>query len=193
MPAPNQKGGKRPSNSDDVIEVPDPKLSQQQAHPPNIKGHQPQPQPAPSNASSRIAAEKYNSLPPEAKARFQEQQRLHNEAAQRAANAQRLGQNIQGQRAAEAANQKSAPNAGRDERVKELRSEVMKTMLIRQPIPMSPNTRTRMIDKLRSTCGMSQRLENSLPLFLTLSKDEEKTKDLLRSVGRFINIVKTAY
>lgn len=192
--APNQKGGKRPSNSDDVIEVPDPKLSQQQAHPPNIKGHQPQPQPQPasSNASSRIAAEKYNSLPPEAKARFQEQQRLHNEAAQRAANAQRLGQNIQGQRPAEAANQKSAPNAGRDERVKELRSEVMKTMLIRQPIPMSPNTRTRMIDKLRSTCGMSQRLENSLPLFLTLSKDEEKTKDLLRSVGRLIKILKTA-
>lgn len=188
MPQSNQKGGKRNNNNDDVIEVPDPKLSQQQARPPNIKG----PQPAPNNASSQMTPEKYNSLPPEAKARFQEQRRLHNEAGQRA-NAQRLGQNVQGQRPAEAVNQIVVPNAGgRDERVKQLRSEIMRTMPTRQPIPMSPNTRTRMIEKLKSAGVMSQRLERSLPLYLSLSKDEEKTKDLLRSVGQFAKTLKAA-
>ena len=190
VPQSNQKGGKRINNSDDVIEVPDPKLSQQQARQPNIKG--PQPQPAPNNASSQMTPEKYNSLPPEAKARFQEQRRLHNEAGQRF-NAQRLSQNVQGQRPAEAVNQNVVPNAGgRDERVKELRSEIMRTMPTRQPIPMSPNTRARMIEKLKSAGVMSQRLERSLPLYLSLSKDEEKTKDLLRSVRQFAKTLKTA-
>lgn len=79
-------------------------------------------------------------------------------------------------------NKTTVPNAGRDERMKELRSEVMRSMPARQPVPMSPNTRARMIEKLKSAGSMSQRLESSLPLYLSLSKDEETTKDLLRSV-----------
>ena len=195
LPQPSQKGGKRNTHSDDVIEVPDPKLSQQQTRPPNIKGPQHQPQPPlplpPSNALSQMTPEKYNSLPPEAKARFQEQRRLQAETALRS-NAQRLGQNIQGQKPAEAVNQNVVPNAGRDGRVKELRSEVMRTIKPRQPIPMSPNTRFRMIERLKSAGIMSQRLESSLPLYLSLSKDEESTKDLLRSVCKFVEMFGTA-
>ena len=82
----------------------------------------------------------------------------------------------------EVVNKTTVPNAGRDERVKELRSEVMRSMPPRQPVPMSPNTRARMIEKLKTAGNMSQRLESSLPLYLSLSKDEETTKDLLRSV-----------
>lgn len=181
MPQPNHKNGKRNNNSDDVIEVPDPKLSQQTARPPNIKGPQPPPQPPPNNVSSQITPEKYNSLPPEAKARFQEQRRSYIEAAQRA-NAQQSGQSAQRQRPAEAVIQNVVPNAGRDGRVKELRSEVMRSMPTRQPIPMSPSTRARMIEQLKNAGVMSQRLEQSLPLYLSLSKDEDRTKDLLRSV-----------
>lgn len=192
VPQPIQKGGKRNNNSDDVIEVPDPKLSQQQARPPNLKGPQPQPQPPPSNGTSQMTAEKYNSLPPEQKIRFQEHRRLQMEASQRAT-AQRLGQNVQGQRpVAEAVNQTVVPNAGRDGRVKELRSEVMRSLPTRQPIPMSPNTRARMIEKLKSAGAMARRLESSLPLYLSLSKDEERTKDLLRSVGKFVKKLEAA-
>ena len=185
----NQKGGKRNNNNDDVIEVPDPKLSQQPARQPNIKG--PQPQPPPSNAASQMTSEMYNSLPPEQKAHFQEQRRLHIEANQRA-QAQRHSLNLQGQRLAEAVSQNAAPNAGRDSRMKELRNDVMKNMPARQPIPMSPNTRAKMIDKLRSVSAMSSRLESSLPLFLSLSKDEEKTKELLRSVCKLVNFLEIA-
>lgn len=180
VPQPNHKNGKRNNNSDDVIEVPDPKLSQQTARPPNIKGPQPPPQPPPNNVSSQITPEKYNSLPPEAKARFQEQRRSYIEATQRAS-AQQSGQNAQRQRPAEAVIQNVVPNAGRDGRVKELRSEVMRSMPTRQPIPMSPSTRARMIEQLKNAGIMSQRLEQSLPLYLSLSKDEDRTKDLLRS------------
>lgn len=184
----NQKGGKGNNNNDDVIEVPDPKLSQQHVRPSNTKGSQFQPQshlqPPSSNSIAHITPEKYNALPPEQKARFQEQQRrLQMENAQRA---QRLAQNAQGQRPTEAVNRTAAPNAGRDERVKELRSEVMRNMPARQPIPMSPNTRARMIEKLKSAGSMAQRLEDSLPLYLSLWKDEERTKDLIRSVSKLI-------
>lgn len=184
VPQSNQKNGKRNNNSDDVIEVPDPKLSQQQTRPPNNKGPQPQPriQPPLSNALSQITPEKYNSLPHEQKARLQEQRRLQIDVAQRA-NAQRLGPNVLGQRPAEAVNHNVVPNVGRDGRVIELKSEVLRNMPARQPIPMSPNTRARMIEKLKNAGVMSQRLERSLPLYLSLSKDEEKTKDLLRSVS----------
>ena len=188
-PNPNQKGGKRNNNSDDVIEVPDPKLSQQQIRPPNLKGSQLPPQP--SNALSQMTQEKYNSLPPELKARFHEQQRLQTEAGKRG-NPQRVGQLVQGQRPAEAVEQVVVPNAGRDGRVKELRSEVMRSMPTRQPIPMSPNTRARMIERLKSAGLMVGRLEGSLPLYLSLSKDEERTKDLLRSVRKFIKMLEPA-
>lgn len=103
------------------------------------------------------------------------------EAAQRAS-AQRLGQSVQGQRPTETVNQTVVPNAGRDGRVKELRNEVMRSMPMRHTVPMSPNTRAKMIEKLKSAINMSQRLESSLPLFLSLSKDEDKTKELLHSV-----------
>lgn len=185
IPQPPQKGGKRINNNDDVIEVPDPKLSQQQARPPNNKASQfqpqSQPQPPTSNGLQQITSEKFNAMHPEQKAHFQEQRRLHMEAAQRAS-AQRLGQNAHGQKPMDVVNKTTVPNAGRDERMKELRSEVMRSMPARQPVPMSPNTRARMIEKLKSAGSMSQRLESSLPLYLSLSKDEETTKDLLRSV-----------
>ena len=189
----NQKPGKRVNSNDDVIEVPDPKLSQQQARPPNIKSSQfqpqSQPQPPPSNPLSNITSEKYNALPPEQQARVQEHRRLQMEAAQRASG-QRLGQTAQGQRLTEMVNKAAtAQNAGRDERVKELRSEVMRSMPLRQPVPMSPNTRARMIEKLKSAGDMSQRLESSLPLYLSLWKDEETTKDLLRSVCKLVEHV----
>lgn len=138
-----------------------------------------------------MTQEKYNSLPPELKARFHEQQRLQTEAGKRG-NPQRVGQLVQGQRPAEAVEQVVVPNAGRDGRVKELRSEVMRSMPTRQPIPMSPNTRARMIERLKSAGLMVGRLEGSLPLYLSLSKDEERTKDLLRSVRKFIKILEPA-
>ena len=190
MPPPNQKGGKRNNNNDDVIEVPDPKLSQQQARSSNTKGSQfqaqPQLQPPPNNPLANLTPEKFNALPPEQKARFQEHRRLQQmEAAQRASG-QRPGQNPQGQRSTEVLNRTTVTNAGRDERVKELRSEVMRSMPPRQPVGMSPHTGARMIEKLKSAGSMSQRLESSLPLFLNLSKDEETTKDLLRSVCKLV-------
>ena len=189
MPPSNQKSGKRSNVNDDVVEVPDPKLSQQQARVPNLKGAQFQPtsqSPLPqSNLSAQMTQEKFSALPPDQKARFQEHRRIQMENAPRAS-APRPGHNAQRQRPMEGANKASTQNAGRDGRVKELRSEVMRSMPTRQPIPMSPNTRARMIERLKSTNNMSQRLEDSLPLYLTLWKDEETTKEFLRSVSESV-------
>ena len=135
-----------------------------------------------------MTLEKYNSLTPEQKARFPDARRLQIEAAQRAS-AQRIGQSVQGQSLAEAVNQNVAPNPGRDVRVNQLKSEVMRHIQPRQLVPMSPNTRARMIEKLKTAGVMSQRLEHSLPLYLSLSKDEEKTKELLRSVCKHIEML----
>ena len=179
----NQRGGKRNNNNDDVVEVPNPKLSQQQNRQPTNKGSQSQAQPPPSNSLAHMTSEKYNALPPDQKTRFRQQM----ETVQRA-NAQRLGQNPQGQRPMETVNKTAVPNAGRDGRVRELKNEVMRSLPARSPIPMSPNTRARMCERLKSAGNMSQRLEASLPLYLSLSKDEETTKDLLRAVSHSIKV-----
>ena len=73
--------------------------------------------------------------------------------------------------------------------MKELRNDVMRNMPTRQPVPMSPNTRAQMIERLRNVSAMSQRLESSLPLYLNLSKNEEETKEYLRLVCKFCEYV----
>lgn len=166
----NQRAAKRNNNNDDVIEVPDPKIAQQLARPPVATNV-----PVPVNALPQIMAEKWSSMTDEQKARFSEQRRL------RTAQAQQNGQTVQGQIPVEASGN-AGQMAGRDSRLRELTLEVSRNMPPFPPIPMTPNTRARMVEKLKDASGMATRLEQSLPLFLSLSKNENKTKELLRAV-----------
>ena len=177
-PQVNQKGVKRNSN-DDVIEVPDPKLAQQQPRPPDLKGGQPLPQPhigLPHLTPQHIA-----SMPPEQRARFEaHRQNLAKQAAHRTANMQSQGQALVGSR-----EQRGAQNTATELRVKQMMSEIAQNMPPRQSLPMSPSTRHQMVEKLGHAGNMVLRMEESLPLFLTRSKSEEATKDLLRTVCSF--------
>ena len=171
IPKPNQKGLKR--INDDVIEVPDPKLNQQQGRPPSAKVGQPPPM---VNGVPQITPEQFASFTNEQKAQFMGRMQAA-QAAQRARAMQANGQTVQGQAAVNAVNQGGRPN----NRLHQLMSEVAQSAPRRPEVPMSPNTRKQMIDRLRDKMGaMVKRIDQSLPVYLNLYKDENRTKELLR-------------
>lgn len=173
----NQKGMKR-NNNDDVIEVPDPKIAQQQPRPPNFKAAQP---PQLANGPPKITPEQFNSLRPEQKAQLQ--RRMEMMRAQQRALAQQNGPNAPQRRPADPATQNPAQGA-KDLRFQQLMAEVAQSTPPRPIVPMSPQTRSFMVEKLKeNTSNMVARFEQSVPLFLHVSKDEDQVKDLLRIVS----------
>ena len=176
----NQKSLKRTS-SEDVIEVPDPKLAQQQSRAPNSKAVQPPPM-----MSGQLTREQFARMTPEQKAALQ--RHLQSQAiqtGQRPKAAQASGQPGQHPMTAINANKNSGvPTATTDNRYGQLMQEVAQTTPKRQEIPMSPKTRKQMIDRLSEKMSqMMKNVEKSLPTYLRLSKDENHTKELLRIVS----------
>lgn len=179
IPPANQKGPKR-NNSDDVIEVPDPKTAQQQGRPPNAR------QP-PSSGMPQITPEMYAKM--SAEQRMEAQRRLQAQAAHRAKLGM-TGQGVQGHPPAPPAAQNAGQNQGKDGRLGQLIKEVEQTTPVRPVVPMSPRTRSQMIEGLKDSTGnMVHRIEQSLPIFLSKVQDEKQAKELLRMVCPQFNIM----
>ena len=174
-----QNKKRKDNNNDDVIEVPDPKLTQQQAQPPQQKEIQHPTQPPP--GAARITTQQYASMPPEQK---NQHDATRQAALQRLAMMQQRGQNVMGPGAPQSGAQKPGQNAGYEARIRQLMSEVAQTTPSRPPMPMSPNTRHQMIENLKPAGNMVLRMEASLPLFLLRFRNEDVTRDLLRTVCR---------
>ncbi len=179
----NQKSLKRTS-SEDVIEVPDPKLAQQQSRAPNSKAGQPPPM-----MPGQLTREQFARMTPEQRSALQRHwQSQANQAGQRPKVAQASGQPGQHPMTANNANKNSGvPTAMRDSRYGQLMQEVAQTTPKRQEVSMSPKTREQMIDRLSEKMSqMMKNVEKSLPTYLSLSKDENHTKDLLRIVSPYL-------
>ncbi|KAK4693696.1 hypothetical protein P7C71_g3753, partial [Lecanoromycetidae sp. Uapishka_2] len=178
----SQKGTKRNNNnnnnnSDDVVEVPDPKLAQQQTRPPpNLKAPPP---PQTTNGQPKLTQEQYNSLNPEQKAQWQRRMQALQALQRQRTLAQQNGSNAPPRTAAESAPVNTALGT-RDPKFQQLWNEVAQSTPPRPIVPMSPQTRSVMVEKLKSTGNMVQRVEESVPIFLHVSKDEDRVKDLLR-------------
>ena len=182
VPKTNQKGLKR-NNNDDVIEVPNPRFAQQQGRPPVAKVGQPPPM---VNGVPQITREQFASLTNEKKLEFgmRMQAAQAAQAAQRASTAQTGSQPVQAQVPAAGANQTGRPATGRDNRLNQLMAKVVQSTPRRPEIPMSPNTRRQMIDRLRNKTGiMVKRIDQSLPVYLQILKNENHTRELLRIVS----------
>lgn len=175
----NQKSLKRTS-SEDVIEVPDPKLAQQ-TRTPNPKPGQPPPM------TGQLTREQFARMTPEQKLALQRHlQSQAIQASQRPKAAQASAQPGQHPMNANNANKSSGMSiATRDNRYGQLMQEVAQTTPKRQEVPMSPDTRRQMVDRLNEKMSnMMKNVEKSLPTYLSLSKDENHTKELLRIVSR---------
>jgi len=172
VPPASQKGPRR-NTSEDVIEVPDPKTAPQRGRPPNTR------QP-PLNGMPQMTSEAYAKM--SAEQRMEVNQRMQAQATQRA-KLGLTGQSASGHVSVLTANENAGQNAGKDGRLNQLINEVAHTTPTRPIIPMSPRTRSQMIERLKDNTGnMVQRIEQSLPVFLNKVQDEKQAKELLRIV-----------
>lgn len=169
------KGIKRGS-SDDVVEVPDPKLAQQQRLQ-AVKASQ-----KPSAPSMR----------PEHAAQTAQKQKGGQGAEHRA----KAAQSAQAQQGSQVTNGtqaqvKNEDNIQIEAKLKKLIDEVSRSTPPRQPVPMDVGTRNIMISKLVQAQTMLVRLDNALPLFYRMFGAEDITRELIRTVGcrvmRFLN------
>lgn len=175
----NQKGTKRNSH-DDVIEVPNPKLVQQLNRPPNSKAPQ---LPQTANTLSKLTPEQYHSLTSGQKAQLQHRIDVIKAAnQQQRATTQQNGPNAPLRRTGDAISQ-NHPNGVRDPRLLQLMDEVAQSTPPHPIVPMSPKTRSDMVETLKENTGdMVRRFEESVSLFLHSYKDEDRVKDLFRIV-----------
>ncbi len=162
------KGVKRGS-SDDVVEVPDPKLAQQQQRSQAAKASQ-----KPSATNMRL----------EQAAQTAQKQKGGQGAEQKAKPAQST-QAQQGNQVLNStqAQQKSEENITVEAKIKKLIDEVSRSTPPRQPVPMDVGTRSRMIPKLAQAQAMLVRLDTALPLFYRMFGGEDNTRELIRTVG----------
>jgi len=173
--------GKKRSSNDDVVEITDPKLVPQSrgsgAKAPQKPSGIPQPTP------QQLAA-----MTSQQQAQFQARQNqiapmnhaTNNMPANH--NSQPQGPNVVAQASAETGNQKK-PLDPDTVRVKQVMTEVHRSLPPRVTRPMSPKTRGRMVQKLRESAVMMQRIDGFLPVFLKTTRDEVKLRELVEMVS----------
>ncbi|KAL8829632.1 MAG: hypothetical protein Q9191_001904 [Dirinaria sp. TL-2023a] len=155
------KGVKR-SSTDDVVEVPDPKTAQ--------------------NKSQAAKPAQQKSNPAAQAAKLQQTQVGQPDAKQQ--QMQRV-QTTQGQPVNQPT--KGAPAMQKSEeaqaRLRELVNEVKQRHPLGAPVPMNAATRAKMVERLRSESVMQilSRMDKFLPLFFTMFKDENSTKEMIRA------------
>ncbi|KAL8784085.1 MAG: hypothetical protein Q9195_009194 [Heterodermia aff. obscurata] len=155
VPAPSpgpQKGIKRPS-SDDVVEVPNPNINQQKS--------QTKAQPKAPHANMVQVPQK----PAE---------------AQRAQFMQREKSNAQPPQMVTQTPPKTAEASKSEDRYRTIIGEVRQSTPQRQPVPMDPDTRRKMLEKLASSRELITRMGVFLPVFFKVFNDE----DALRTAAR---------
>ncbi len=184
IPPATQKGNK-PITNDDVVEVPDPK-TQQQPRSSNMRPGQ----------TPQITQEAFARLPNEQKAQFQA--RIQEAQMNQRAKLGMASQMSSTQPPAASANQNTGLNAGqgnlRDPAMEALMHEVARNTPRRPIVPMSPKTRHQMVEKLKDkTANLVQRIEQTLPVFLRISKNVDQAKEVLRMVSISLIHAKTRY
>ena len=183
------KGVKR-SNNDDVVEVPDPKLSQQQQHqarPPTTQGQPPNQTPSmpPDFTPQQLAA-----MNPQQRQQLEAHRRIimAQQAQQAQANQQRglsiqqHDQSIQGQPSIDFITNTGNQQDPRVIKVRQLRDEVTRTMPPRRALPMSPKTRGQMINQLKNSKDILGRIDQSLAMYLAATQNQERVKEVIRLV-----------
>ena len=166
------KGTKRGS-SDDVVEVPDPKITQQQQRAQGVKTSQKANVSKARPEQAAQAAQKAPNPRPEA------EQRTKRAPLPQASEANQAAGSAQGQQKPEEAHRLEA-------RLKELVDEVSRNVPSRQPIPMDFATRTKMVQKLAQARDHVMRMDRIMLLYFKMFKDENGTKDLIRTVSHRI-------
>ena len=189
-----QQGVKRSSN-DDVVEVPDPKLAQHQprqppasaaAQPPASTG-QPAMNPEQIASLNRFSPAQITALNPVQRAAFESQRRnIMVQANQRGVKTaqQQRGQPAQPQSHLNVGNNGNS-NDPKSIKIKQLRDEVIRTMPPRQTAVMNPLERGNMIKKLGEVKGLFSRIDQSLPVYLVATQNEDRIKDIIRTVSVF--------
>ena len=158
VPAPSpgpQKGIKRPS-SDDVVEVPNPNINQQRSQPKS------QPKAPPANMGQ---------VPPKPA------------EVQRVPPIQREKLNAQPSQMLTQSQPKPAEASKSEERYRVILGEVRQSTPKRQPVPMDPDTRRKMLERLASVRDLITRMVQFLPVFFKVFNDENGLRNLARVVG----------
>lgn len=166
----SNKGVKRSSN-DDVVEVPDPKMMQQQQRPHAAKTSQKASAPNMRPTQSTQTAQKQDG---------------RMETEQPSKHAQKSVQAQQGNQPTNSAQvqQKNDEVSQLNTRLQEIVDEVTRTTAPpRQPMPTDTTTRMVMIQKLASARAMIIRIDRFIPIYFKYFNDEDSTRDLIRTVG----------
>ena len=168
----NQKNLKRNNNNmnDDVVEIADPKLSKQA---PTSKGVQ--------------STQAPSGMPPFTQQQFDAMS--SQQKAQYIAQRQRQAQAVQDSQI-QAMQAKSNPDTAKQKqeleqaniKVRAILEEVRRSLGQRPSQPMSPKTRGSMIQKLRDSQPMAQRVEMALTFLFKMTGNEEKVREMARMV-----------
>ncbi|KAL9125832.1 MAG: hypothetical protein Q9217_005018 [Psora testacea] len=165
--ASNQKNLKRNNNNinDDVVEIADPKISKQAAA---TKGVQP------TQAPLQFTQQQFETMSDQQKAQYMPQRQRQSQAVQ---NGQT--QAMQAKPNLDPAKQKQELEQA-SLKVRAILAEVQRNLGRRPLQPMSPKTRGSMIQKLRDSQPMAQRVEMVLTYLLKMTGNEEKVREMAR-------------
>ena len=158
IPAPSpgpQKGIKRPS-SDDVVEVPNPNISQQKS--------QAKPQPKAPHANMGQVPQKPAETP-----RVQVMQREKSTAQPSQILIPTQPKHVEANKS--------------EDRYRTIIGEVRRSAPQRQPVPMNADTRRKMLERLASSRDLITRMGQFLPVFFKVFNDEDGLRTLARVVG----------
>jgi Mediator complex subunit 15 len=162
-----QKGLKRAS-SDDVLEVPNPS----QHHPQQSHVQQGQPQNRP--GLMRITPEQLAALTPSQRAQY--------EARVRAVQQQQASSNHELISKGQDTNRVIGVQ-DQAVRLKEIAKELHEKTTERPVIEMTPETKKLMVQKLQNLPEMLDRMEKSIPVFYSMTGQEQVVKDLIKTVS----------
>lgn len=177
-----QKGVKR--SNDDVVEVPNPNLTQQK------QSQQQQHPPTPSNPQNlnqnrlnvpQFTVQQMASMSPQQRAQVEQ---LKKQAVQRvqAAHQPQPSHGIKAEGQPINDLQRHEENMRKDARLKQIVQEVMHSTPKPPNLALSPQTMAKMAQQLREAKEMVLRMEQSLPLFFRMFGDEDTTRELIRTV-----------
>ena len=171
-PQSSQRNLKRNKN-DDVIEIADPKLSKQT---PSINGGQ---RGQTVNGIPQLPQRQFESLTDQQKAQYIARQQRQSKGAPNQAQTSQAGLIIDLSNRTEEIKQANR-------RLRDIITEVGRSIGRRPSQPMSPQTRGSMIKKLQESKAMMGRLEMALTVFLMMGGDETRLRELVRMVSSTI-------
>lgn len=184
QPLPSQKGTKR-TNEDDVIEVPNPNIALQQHRRLQQSGKQG------TSAQNTNASQARREQPPATVQHQQLQQpsqyelELRKQAAQTTAVSQQQQLGLRPNVVPDHAPQSGEEHEKMKQNIKfkQILNEVAQSLPHRKSILVDPPTRERMVQLLKENVEVIKRVQSIEQVFYGLTRNEEMTKDLIRTVS----------